>query len=128
MAVTPSNVPPGGEDQRRARLYVYIPPSKVPPRQVPRTCGRVNASVCPLLSSVPTKFTVPPVRLNVPNAGQVNGPPRFTVESVTLIVPVLSSCGGLTVAQTQVEPVAVMVPLLLHVPLSVSISCTGRKR
>ncbi len=48
-----------------------------------------SARVVSVLSNVPTRFTVPPLCVNVPKAVNVNNPPRFTVLLLALIVPAL---------------------------------------
>src|SRR5437867_4026668 len=51
--------------------------------------GPPSVKVALLLTSVPNRFTVPPVRFRLPNRAVVNVPPRFTVELLALIVPPL---------------------------------------
>jgi hypothetical protein len=82
----------------------------------------LSVSVEPVLSSVPVKLTVPPLRDHVPSPEVVNEPPRFNVPAVTLIVPVfLQLPETLTVApETLIVPVFVHPPTLgvrLHVPV-----------
>ena len=65
----------GGEDQfRAAGLRSACRPSTVPPTRFQEPVVASRASVVPVSSSVPTRFTVPPVRLNVAQAGQRKQP------------------------------------------------------
>ena len=89
-AVTPSSVPPVLVKTSSAPPdSLSVPPSIVPPARFQEPVVAFRASVVPVSSSVPVRFTVPPVRLNVPRPASVNRPPRFTVEFVALIVPAL---------------------------------------
>ena len=71
-------------------------------------------------SSVPVRFTVPPLRLNLPRAGTVKFPPRFTVELVAAIEPVLLQ-ELLPPPRFSVALLAVIVEVFVQIPLSVNV-------
>ena len=80
----------------------------VPPSRFQEPVAAVKASVVPVLSNVPTRFTVPPLRLIVPSAASVNSPPRFTVLLVAVIVPAFDHA-VLLFPRFSVAPVALIV-------------------
>src|SRR4051794_36922870 len=61
----------------------------VPPSRFHEPVLASSASVVPVSSSVPTRFTLPPLRVKLPSCTSVNRPPRFTTLLVALIVPPL---------------------------------------
>ena len=89
-AVTPSSVPPALVKTSSAPpLAEYVPFLMVPLERFHEPVAVFNASVVPVLSRVPTRFTVPPLRVNVPRLATVKEPPRFTVLSLALMRPAL---------------------------------------
>ena len=70
-----------------------------------------------LLSSVPVRFTVPPLRVQVVPLFSVKLPPRFKVPLLTLMVPVL----------LQVPPVVKVVPLTFIVPELLQVPALGER-
>ena len=105
-----------------------VPLFIVPPARFHEPVVASRASVVPVLSSVPVRFTVPPVRLNVPRPASVKLPPRFTVELVAVIVPVLLQALVEELdwsPRFSVAPVAVIVEAFVHVPSSDSVVPAG---
>src|SRR5262245_44113893 len=90
LTLIPSNVPPLWlKVSLTSPTWVTVPPLIVPPFNVHDPLAVFSPSVAPFRSSTPVTLTLPPVRLNVPRFGNVNVPPRFTVVSFALIVPLL---------------------------------------
>ena len=106
--LTASSTPPLLVNARSAPpAHVTVPPVIVPParRHVPVVA--VSGSVAPVLSRLPVRFTVPPLRAKFGRLipAVVNVPPRFSVELVTFIVP----------AFAHVPPVVTVAPLAVIV-------------
>ena len=69
-------------------------------------------NVAPVLSSVPVKLRVPPLRLTVPSPAVVKLPPKLTMPPVCDRVPLLLHDVGLSVSVPALTP---SVPLLVKV-------------
>ena len=93
----------------------------MPPANCQEPVVASSARVRPRLSRVPLRLTVPPLRANVPRAAQVNAPPRFTVEFVALIVPVLLQALPEPSPRLNVASVAVIVAALVQPPSTSSV-------
>src|SRR5262245_52718549 len=90
FTVTPSRVPPEPVATSFAPPDSFkVPFFSVPPARFQEPVVALSVSVVLVLSKMPDRFTVPVVRLNVPKLANVNEPPRLVVELVALIVPVL---------------------------------------
>src|SRR4051812_12326153 len=110
-------------------VAVYVPFFNVPDEsrfQLPVAADNARFPV-----SVPVRFTVPPVRLNVPKVAWVKLPPRLTVELVAEIVPaLLQALSGDVSPRLRVAEVAVMLAPagLVQVPPSASVVPAGPVR
>src|SRR6516225_7455097 len=115
LNVTPFNVPLLVKVSSAPPASVTVLLRSVPPTRFHEPVLAVKPSVVLVLSSVPVRLTVPPERVNMPNAAKVKLPPRLTVALVAVMVPVLLQA-LLPLPRPSVPPLAVMVPLLLQVP------------
>src|SRR5712664_1103299 len=125
LAVKPSSVPPLLVNTNSAPpASLSVPFLIVPPTRFQEPVVAVRARVLLVLSSVPVRFTVPPERLKVPKPAVVKLPPRFTVEVLSVIVPVLLQTPE-PEPRFSVAPVPVIVDVLLQVPPSDSVVPVG---
>src|SRR4029079_12446448 len=116
LVKVPEPLPASNSDAPSANATV--PPLIVPVKfHDPVTAFSVIVE--PVFVTVPVWFVTPPAPLIVPNPAVVTVPPRFSVASVTLIVPVLLQA----LPSVAVPPlIAWNVPPLLKLPLTDSVS------
>src|SRR5579884_2392692 len=148
MLAVPSSVPPGdGNTSFPAPDSVIVPPLIVPPASTHGPVASVNASVSPVLSSVPlsvtavwlyaipcawplvrlpARFSVEPVPEIVRLPSADGAPPTVTAEPLAAIVPALAQALE-ELPRFSVAPVAVIADpaALVHVPLSVRLVPAG---
>ena len=72
-----------------------VPPLIVPPCSTQAPMAGANASVVPALFSVPVRFTVLPLALNLPRPPLVKEPPRLTVAPLAVMVPIIGPVAAL---------------------------------
>ena len=122
--VTPSSVPPLLLSTGVASVLSTVPFFSVPLKEdkppVPKMPALPTFRLPEVLSSVPVIFTVPPVRVKLPNPAVLNEPPRLRVPAARLNVPALFQLPAMfrvAVPESPIVPPMVRASVMLTVPL-----------